>query len=141
MLIYFLDATPTLQALQYMAYTSEDGKTVHFRLMDRITSRVTQLAIALCFPQYIIDVLETKKGGPVYYVLSEWLRGGNQEHDQRPLTWGTLITALGEANMREEATVLNKMTVPVTLESSDPQRSKFLLFFKICFCMSKGNTK
>ena len=103
-----------------MTYTSEDGSTVHFRLMDRIKSRVTQLAIALSFPQHIIDDLETKQRGPVYYILSEWLRGGNQEHDQRPLTWGTLITALGEANMREEATVLKNMTVTVsvTLETS-----------------------
>ena len=108
-----------------MAYTSEDGSTVHFRLMDRIKSRVTQLAIALSFPPHIIANLKTEQT-PVYYLLDEWLRGGNLEHDERPLTWATLINALGEANMREEATVLKNMTVTVsvTLETSDLQGSK-----------------
>ena len=116
----YSDSKPTLQYLQYMSYTSENGKTVHFRLMDRITPRVTQLAIALCFPQHIIDVLETKKGGPVYYVLSEWLRGGNQEYDQRPLTWGTLITALQHAGLLEEAEIVKKyvLATPLVNESS-----------------------
>ena len=106
----YIDAKPTLQDLQYLTYSSEDGSTVHFRLMDLIKPQVTQLAIALGFPRHFIDDLETKRD-PVYDMLSEWLRGGNQEYDQRPLTWGTLITALGAAKMSEEATVLNKMII------------------------------
>ena len=108
------DATPTLQDLQCMSYTSEDGRTVPFRLMDRIKPRVTQLAIALKFPQHIIANLKTESD-PVIYLFSEWLRGGNQELDPRPLTWGTLITALQHAGLIEEVKILEEyfiITVP-----------------------------
>ena len=55
----------------------------------------------------MIDELETKRN-PVYYLFSEWLRGGNQDHDRRQLTWGTLITALDEAGLKEEVELLDK---------------------------------
>ena len=93
-----------------MSYTSEDGQTVHFRLMDGIKPRVTRLAVALKFPDYVIDDMETKRD-PVLYLLKEWLRGGNQEHDSRPLTWGTLITALRAAGLSEEADILEQYFV------------------------------
>ena len=108
----YADAKPTLQELQYMSYTSEDRQTVHFRLMDRIKPRVTRLAVALKFPDYVIDDMETKRD-PVLYLLKEWLRGGNQEHDSRPLTWGTLITALGAAGLPEEVKILELYFVTV----------------------------
>ena len=88
-----------------MSY-SEDGTTVHFRLMERIKPRVTGLAIALGFPQHIIDDVETKRD-PVYYLLKEWLNGRNQE-DSRPLTWGTLITTLQHAGLLEEVRILEQ---------------------------------
>ena len=100
-------AKPTLKDLQCMSYTSEDGMTVPFRLMDRIRPRVTRLAIALGFPLHVIDKLEIK-WNPVYYLLAEWLRGGNQEHSSRPLTWATLIAALEEAGLLEEVNILKK---------------------------------
>ena len=90
-----------------MSYNSEDGGTVHFRLMDRIKPRVTQLAIALIFPQHIIANLKAELD-PVFYLLNEWLIGGNQENDPRPLTWETLITALQHARLLEEAEILKK---------------------------------
>ena len=49
------------------------------------------------------------------YLFSEWLRGGNQEQDQRPLTWGALITALQHAGLIEEVKILEEhfiATVP-----------------------------
>ena len=95
-----------------MSYTSEDGRTVSFRLMERIRPRVTGLAIALNYPDYVIDDLETKRD-PVYYLLKEWLNGRNQEHDSRPLTWGTLITALRTAGLLEEVEILEQYFVPV----------------------------
>ena len=97
-----------------MSYTSEDGRTVSFRLMDRIKPQVTGLAIALNFPNYVINNLETKQD-PVFYLLEEWLRGDNQEHDSRPLTWGTLITALGEAGLLEEVKILEQHFVATPL--------------------------
>ena len=93
-----------------MSYTSEDGQTVHFRLMDRIKPRVTRLAVALGFPDYTIANLDIK-WNPVYYLLAEWLNGRNQEHDSRPLTWGTLITALRAAGLLEEADILEQYFV------------------------------
>ena len=90
-----------------MSYTGEDGKIVHFRLMDRIKPRVTRLAIALNFPDHIIADMKTDSD-PVYFLLTKWLRGDNQEEDSRPLTWGTLITALGEAGLMEEAKILEE---------------------------------
>ena len=95
-----------------MSYTSEDGTTVHFRLMDRIKPRVTDLAVALGFPQHVRDYMETKRD-QVYYILSEWLEGRNQENDQRPLTWGTLITALQRAGLPNEAEILQQHFVDV----------------------------
>ena len=85
--------------------------------MDRIRPRVTGLAIALGFPQHIIDILETKQE-PVYYLLKEWLNGRNQEVDSRKLTWATLITALGEAGLLEEVKVLQERFVAAASSAS-----------------------
>ena len=93
-----------------MSYTSKDGTTVPFRLMDRIKPRVARLAIALGFPEHIIANLKTDPD-PVFSLLTEWLKGGNQEHDSRPLTWSTLLTALGEAGLLEEVRILEKYFV------------------------------
>ena len=90
-----------------MSYTSEDGKTVPLRLMDRIRPRVTDLAVALGFPRHVIDIMETKRD-QVLYILGEWLEGRNQENDQRPLSWGTMIIALQHAGLIEEARILEK---------------------------------
>ena len=92
-----------------MLYTSEDGNgsTVSFRLMDRIRPQVTGLAIALGFPRHVIALLKNDSDS-VRFLLTEWLRGGNQVHDSRPLTWGTLITALREADLQEEVRILEE---------------------------------
>ena len=44
----------------------------------------------------------------MYYLLGEWLNGRNQEHDSRPLTWGTLINALQHAGLMEEVEILEQ---------------------------------
>ena len=124
-----VDAKPKPRDLQHMSYTSEDGKTVHFRLMDRIKPRVTQLAIALEFPLHIRANLKTEHA-PVCYLLDEWLRGGNVENDQRPLTWGTLIKALKSADLTEEVTVLNKM-ITVTKPEAVLPRSELCMTYWI----------
>ena len=98
-----------------MSYTGEDGRVVHFRLMQQVGPHWRKLAIALDFPESEIAIME-KKDDPVFYLISEWLRGANQEKDPRPVTWRTLIEALRHANVQEEATVLEKyfIQVPVT---------------------------
>ena len=113
------DDKPGLDQLQYMSYTGEDGRDVHFRLMDQLRPYWGRLAIALKFPLHKIAIME-KKDNPVYYLLSEWLRGANQEKDPRPVTWRTLIKALRHADVREEATVLEKyfIKIPVTPPNS-----------------------
>ena len=84
----------------------------HF--MQQVRPHWKDLAIALKFPQYDIAIME-KEANPVYYLLSEWLRGANEEKDPRPVTWRTLIQALRHANLQGEATVLEEyfiITVP-----------------------------
>ena len=90
-----------------MSCTSEDGVGVTLRLMDRISPRLTNLAIALEFPEYTIAKLKTEHE-PVHYLLFEWLKGANKDYDKRPPTWGTLITALDEAGLIEEVRILKE---------------------------------
>ena len=90
-----------------MSYTGEDGEDVHFRLMDQVKPHWKRLAIALKFPQHEIATMENKDD-PVYYLLTEWLHGANQEKDKRPVIWGTLVQALRVANIQEEANMLEK---------------------------------
>ena len=112
------DDKPGLDNLLCMSYTNEDGRDTHFRLMDQLRPHWRRLAVALKFHHSDITVME-HKDDPVFYFLSEWLRGANQERDSRPVTWATLITALHEANVQEEADILEKCFVkiaePVTM--------------------------
>ena len=94
-----------------MSYTGDDGRDVHFRLMDQLKPHWRRLAIALKFPQHEIAIIENDKD-PVYYLLKEWLRGAIKEKDSRPASWRTLIEALRHANVQEEATVLEEKLIP-----------------------------
>ena len=102
-----------------MSYTGEDGRDVHFRLMDQLKPFWKRLAIALEFPQHEIAIMK-QEDDPVFYLLSEWLREANQEKDSKPVTWGTLIEALRHAGVQKEATVLEKhfIQVPVTIPNT-----------------------
>ena len=93
-----------------MSYTGDDGRDVHFRLMNQLKPHWRGLAIALKFPQHEIATMESKDN-PVYYILTEWLQGANKEKDSRPASWRTLIEALQHANVQEEATVLEEKLV------------------------------
>ena len=97
-----------------MTYTGEDGRDTHCRLMDQLQPHWRRLSIALKFRQCDIAVME-QKDDPVYHLLSEWLRGANQERDSRPVTWATFITALRDANIQEEANILEKYFVKIEL--------------------------
>ena len=101
-----------------MSYTGEDGKVTYFRLMDRLRPHWRRLAIALKFRQYSIAFME-HEDDPVYYLLSEWLRGANHEWDSKPVTWATLITALRDANVQEEAVMLEKYFVAMAQVESE----------------------
>ena len=109
------DDKPCLRDLQYMSYAGEDGRGVQIRLMQQVRPHWRELAIALEFPEYEIAVME-EKDNPVYYLFSEWLRGGaHKEKDPRPVTWRTLIGALQHADVQEEATVLKKHFIQVSV--------------------------
>ena len=97
-----------------MSYTVGDGKDVHFRLMNQLKPHWRELAITLKFPQHEIAIME-KKDNPVYYLLSEWLRGANQEKDPKPVTWRTLIEALQQANVQEEVDILAKHFIQIPM--------------------------
>ena len=73
--------------------------------MDQVKSHWRRLAIALKFPQHEISNIASQDD-QVCYLLSEWLRGANQEKDPRPVTWRTFITALRDANIQDVADVL-----------------------------------
>ena len=108
-MFHIADARPHFRDLQKMTYIDEDGAHVPFRLMERMRPYIRQVAIALSFPHHDITTMN-RTSDPVYYLLSKWLQGNNQE-DQRPVTWRTLITALQDAGVYEEAHILNKYFV------------------------------
>ena len=115
-----------------MSYTGEDGKDVHFRFMDQVKPHWRKLAIALKFPLHEIAIMESKDD-PVYYLLTEWLRGANQEKDPRPVTWGTLITALRDANIQQEANILeNHIFCDNPAYVAVPQQGELI----VDFCMA-----
>ena len=97
-----------------MSYTGWDGTCTRFRLMDQLQPHWSRLAVALNFKQCDIAVMK-HENDPVYYLLSGWLRGANQEMDSRPVTWRTLITALRDANVQEEANILETHFVEIKL--------------------------
>ena len=100
-----------------MSYTGMDGEDIHFRLMDQVTPHWKRLAIALKFPQHVIAIME-HRDDPVYYLLTEWLREANKENDSRPVTWRTFITALRDANIQEEASVLENHFIQTPITTS-----------------------
>ena len=108
------DDKPGLDDLLCMSYTGEDGRDTHFRLINQLHPHWRRLAIALKFQQCDITVMEHKDDS-VFHILSEWLRGANQERDSRPVTWATFITALRDANVQEEADILEEHFVEIKL--------------------------
>ena len=113
-----------MDQLQCMPYTDEEGRNVPFRFMDQIKPRWTGLATALKFPPYTIEAMESK-ADPVFHLLSEWLQGANQDHDTRPLTWRTLITALQQANIHGVANILEKYVVTEPAQETCPQSGQY----------------
>ena len=101
-----------------MPYTGEDGRDRHFRLMDQLRPHWRRLAVALKFHHSDITAME-RKDDSVVYLLGKWLRGDNQEWDSRPVTWATLITALREANVHEEADILEKHFVQIKMSQAE----------------------
>ena len=126
-----MNEKPTLNQLQYMSFTDEGGETVHFRLMDRIEPRWERFATALNFPQYNIAAMRSKDD-PAYYLLSEWVRGANQDHSTGPLTWRTLITALREANIQDGANILEKYLVREPAQETESHQGVCCGEFLLC---------
>ena len=95
-----------------MSYRREDHeKDKKFCLLDRVKARWKRVARALKFPEYDIDTAEAKGDEAAGWIFKVWLRGGNMEEDDRPITWNTLITALKEANMGGEVDILDTYLV------------------------------
>ena len=104
------DQKPKLREIQCISFTKDGGATTaKFRLRDRLQPRWKELAIALGFPEHSIATME-REDQPVYYLFREWLREANLDEDSRPLTWRTLITALRDANIQEEANTLEMLS-------------------------------
>ena len=82
--------------------------------MDQLKPHWKRLAIALKFPPHEIDVMK-HEDDPVLYLLRKWLQGAIQERDPRPVTWGTFIEALQQANVQEEVAILAKHFIEVSI--------------------------
>ena len=104
-----------------MKYTDDNRQIMHFRLMEQVNSSWRRLAIGLKFPQHRIATIE-EKDDPVYYLLSEWLRGANQGIDLRPITWESLIASLRDANLQLEADTLENHLIQIETASSAVSR-------------------
>ena len=75
--------------------------------MDQLKPNWNRLATAMRFPGFFVAAVEKKhEDDRVSYIFSEWLRGANEEEDDRPLTWATLIAVLKEASFTDEVKVL-----------------------------------
>ena len=106
----YADQQPKMREIQCISFTNDVGATVKFRLMNRLLPRWKKLAIALEFPGHSIATMERKdQPEAVYYLFDKWLQGANLDEDPRPLTWQTLITALRDANINEEANTLEML--------------------------------
>ena len=129
----YTDAKPQLCDLLCMSYNVDRALSdteVDFRLMDRIKPRLTRVAIALGFRSHSIEVLK-KESDPEYYLLSEWLDGrSTRASERRPLTWGTLITALRHAGLMEEVRILEEHFIVTPFETV-LQASKQLSYKKL----------
>ena len=92
--------------------------------MDRIKPHLIPVAIALRIPRHFINSIRTEDD-PVYKILDLWLQGkANPEEDSLSLiTWATLISALKEANVQEEAKILENI-----VDADELQSSEFLCF-------------
>lgn len=101
-----------------MTYSGKDGTITTFRLMEQLKPHILNVAIALRFPEHkIAEMRDVAHKNQVYNVLTYWLQGGNMEEDPRPVTWKTLITALKDANLQADATILEKCLVAEDGES------------------------
>ena len=120
-----------------MSYTGEDGRIAHFRLMHRLKPHWREVAIALKFAEYEIAVME-KKDDQVFYLLSEWLRGANQEDSRLPVTWRTVIIALRHAHVLEEASILETyiVEIPVTAQNSGEYKIIVLHIYYVGYMMN-----
>ena len=83
------------------------------------------MAIALRIPHHIRNSIRSEDDHAVYKILDLWLQGkANPEEDnQRPITWATFISALKEANVQEEAKILEDI-----VDADEPHSSEFLCF-------------
>ena len=79
----------------------------------------------------MIAIMENKDD-PMCYLLIEWLRGANQEKDPRPVTWRTLIKVLRHANVQEEANVLEKHFIEISVTAPNSGEYKYVLVLLLC---------
>lgn len=95
--------------------------------MDRIKPHLTRVGIALRIPRHNLAAIRQMKSedDAVYTLLDAWLHGQDdlEEDNQRSITWATLIGALKEANLQEEAKILEHI-----VEANEPQSSELLCF-------------
>ncbi len=96
-----LGKMPELHELQLLEFEEP------LRIMERVTPKWKQLAVALGFSGPRIDMIEMaalrQPEDACLRMFTKWLDGG---HDLKPPTWDALIQSLRAANLPEIAELL-----------------------------------
>ena len=99
-----LGKTPKLHELQRLEF---DKGRESLRIMERVTPKWKQVAIALGFNGSRIEAIEMgalrQPEDACLKIFTGWLAGG---HDLKPPTWDALIQSLTAANLPEIADLL-----------------------------------
>ena len=95
-----------LHELQLLKF--DEGRK-SLRIMERVTPKWKQVAIALGFNGSRIEAMEIgahyQPGDACLKMFNKWLNGG---HKLKPPTWGVLIESLRAANLAVTAALLNR---------------------------------
>jgi hypothetical protein len=99
-----LGKKPELHELQLLEFDEGRGS---LRIMERVTPKWKQVAVALGFNGSRIEAIEMtalrQPEDACLRMFTKWLAGG---HDLRPPTWDVLIQSLRAANLPEIADLL-----------------------------------
>jgi hypothetical protein len=100
----FLGKEPELHELQLLEY---DKGRESLRIMERVTPKWKQVAVALGFSGPRIEAIEMgalrQPEDACLKMFTDWLSGG---HDLKPPTWDALVQSLRAANLPEIADLL-----------------------------------
>ena len=95
-----------MRQLQCLIIKKDGKEDKYFRLMDRIEPDWQKFAEVIGCESYQIRIAakDKKPEDSVRYIMTEWERGALEE--AKDMTWENVIKALKEANLTDEAKML-----------------------------------